>query len=320
MATRNLTSLFRQRRNGHRNSSPTSNDFNATSSFESKKTLLNNDSLFNGDGVDASVRVAVSDPQQPLWVDIRDSIEADFRQLAGQLQKLQDAQDGRLRDAMGNRSASYNRAIDDLSEKIPAKIREVTKKIRRVGQIDGVSPEDAKVRKAISMELSQRAQQRLKDFRTHRNGFLEKLKMIRHGAGDLLPRNIELAGLSFDDSPDHDAFGDHGGMMMQQQMEDGVHDEAMLALRDRDINKIATSIEELSEMFQEISVLIIEQGSILDRIDYNMECVVERTQAGVKELEKAEELQKGNRALHCIAILVCLITVLTCLYIVKKAG
>jgi len=261
MASRNLTSLFRTRRNNHKNSSAGScSHLNATNSFESKKTLLSNDSLKNGDPTGAlDTRLDVS-KQQPLWVDIRDSLEADFRELAMQLRKLQDAQDGRLRDAMGNRSASFNRDIDSLSHLIPSKIREVMKKIRRVGQIDGVSPEDAKVRKAISMELSQRAQKRLREFRTCRNKFLEKLKMIRHGAGDMLPKNIELAGLSFDDSPDHDAFGDDG-MMMQQQMHEDVHDEAMLDLRDRDIAKIGKSIEELSEMFQEISVLIIEQGN-----------------------------------------------------------
>lgn len=49
------------------------------------------------------------------------------------------------------------------------------------------------------------------------------------------------------------------------------------------------------------------QGTILDRIDYNMEQVVERTTTGVKELEIAEKIQKNNRPVKCILILLGLI-------------
>lgn len=40
---------------------------------------------------------------------------------------------------------------------------------------------------------------------------------------------------------------------------------------------ISESIEELSSMFKELVVLVIDQGTILDRIDCNMEAVVEHT-------------------------------------------
>ena len=33
----------------------------------------------------------------------------------------------------------------------------------------------------------------------------------------------------------------------------------------------AQSIEELSDIFKELAVLVIDQGTILDRIDFNME-------------------------------------------------
>lgn len=49
-----------------------------------------------------------------------------------------------------------------------------------------------------------------------------------------------------------------------------------LIIRDRDqeIVAIAKSIEELSQIFKELAVLVIDQGTVLDRIDYNMEQVV----------------------------------------------
>ncbi len=46
------------------------------------------------------------------------------------------------------------------------------------------------------------------------------------------------------------------------------------------------SIQDLNTIFKELATLVIDQGTILDRIDYNMEQVVERVKAGVKELEE----------------------------------
>ena len=43
--------------------------------------------------------------------------------------------------------------------------------------------------------------------------------------------------------------------------------------RDEEITRIARSIEELSQIFKELAVLVIDQGTILDRIDFNMEQV-----------------------------------------------
>ena len=40
--------------------------------------------------------------------------------------------------------------------------------------------------------------------------------------------------------------------------------------RDEEIVRIAKSIEELAAIFKELAVLVIDQGTILDRIDYNM--------------------------------------------------
>jgi syntaxin 16 len=90
--------------------------------------------------------------------------------------------------------------------------------------------------------------------------------------------------------------------------------------RDQEITHIAKSIEELAQIFKELAVLVIDQGTILDRIDYNMETAVEHAKEGVKQLEKAEEHQKNSVANKCIFVLILLIGIMVIVLIAKHGG
>ena len=89
--------------------------------------------------------------------------------------------------------------------------------------------------------------------------------------------------------------------------------------RDEEITKIAKSIEELAQIFKELAVLVIDQGTILDRIDYNMENAVEHAKEGVKQLHKAEEHQKANLAIKCIVVLVILNIIMVAIVVWKHS-
>jgi syntaxin 16 len=113
------------------------------------------------------------------------------------------------------------------------------------------------------------------------------------------------------------AEGGQGTFFTTQQM--SVVDDLTEAVqsRDQEISKIAQSIEELGAIFKELAVLVIDQGTILDRIDYNMEAVVEHTKTGIKQLEKAEKSQKNARPMRCIVCLSITIFVLLIILMLK---
>jgi len=111
-------------------------------------------------------------------------------------------------------------------------------------------------------------------------------------------------------------------------VDEGFSDEQMHELataeedvdeRMREIQRIAKSVEELAVLFKELAVLIVEQGTILDRIDHNMEQAVERTEAGVKELVQADKYQKSARPITCMAVLMVLI-IICVIIIIARAG
>merc|ERR1711920_1118541 len=87
--------------------------------------------------------------------------------------------------------------------------------------------------------------------------------------------------------------------------------------RNSEICKIANSITDLHTIFKELAVLVIDQGSILDRIDYNIEQVVEQSKDANIQLAKAEKSQKSNRAMKCIILLVIINLILISILVLK---
>lgn len=62
--------------------------------------------------------------------------------------------------------------------------------------------------------------------------------------------------------------------------------------RNKEIEELVKSINDLATMFKDLQTLIIEQSDIIDRIDYNMNQVVVKTDKGVEQLKKAQIEQK----------------------------
>ena len=66
-----------------------------------------------------------------------------------------------------------------------------------------------------------------------------------------------------------------------------------------------------------VTVTVIDQGTVLDRIDYNMDQVVERVEGAHKELVQADKYSRKGKPVKCIACLLVLITILIIILIVK---
>ena len=66
-------------------------------------------------------------------------------------------------------------------------------------------------------------------------------------------------------------------------------------------------------------MLVIDQGTILDRIDYNIEQAADRVGHAVVELNKANEYQKKSRTMLCIYVLLLLCSFMVIVLILKKS-
>ncbi|GMI79372.1 syntaxin of plants 41 [Hibiscus trionum] len=69
---------------------------------------------------------------------------------------------------------------------------------------------------------------------------------------------------------------------------------------------------------QDLSVLVIDQGTIIDSIDYNIQNVATTVEQGLKQLQKAERTQKQGGMVMCASVLVIMCFVLLVLLILKE--
>ena len=95
--------------------------------------------------------------------------------------------------------------------------------------------------------------------------------------------------------------------LMLETLEDG---EAEGVLKSTEVTQLATSLKELSVLFKDFSLLVVEQGTVLDRIDYKIAEATRSIQKGNVHLKKTLEVEKSMRATKVIvglgvAIFVC---------------
>lgn len=180
--------------------------------------------------------------------------------------------------------------VDVITQEFRHLLGKLDKDIKRI--VIGQSKENEKVVLQVQKQLAQALFRISVDFRRQETHFLNKLeeqKGYSRGHFGLLEESevTEAIDMGFSD----------------QQLSQLRQSESYVAQRDEEITKIVETITDLAEIMKDLSVLVVEQGSILDRIDYNIQQVDEHVTSGVKELQKAEKSQKQSRSLMCIICL-----------------
>ncbi|KAG8761031.1 hypothetical protein FRC14_000140 [Serendipita sp. 396] len=98
---------------------------------------------------------------------------------------------------------------------------------------------------------------------------------------------------------------------VQQQM------DAQTQERTRELADIAKNIASLADLFKDLSSLVIEQGTILDSVEYNIERTADAMEGAVKELKIAQGYQRNTGRRQCIFFLILLIFAAIVLLIFK---
>ncbi|KAF7161799.1 hypothetical protein CNMCM5623_007264 [Aspergillus felis] len=301
-----------------------SNGFTDTPSHSEESRRLISDSGGLEDDGDAIIEM---DLLPPRWVDVQDEVTellADIAQKSAQLDKLHQKH---LLPGFGDEDVRKQdeRMIERLTQDITRGFHECQKAIQRIEvmvreakQQGGVSAGDETMAKNIQISLASRVQEASARFRKKQSTYLKKL------------RGLEGAAAPFDRAPtpqnpymdpslmesDADKSFSQSTLMQTSQRLSGQHDEA-IEQREREINDIAKSIIELSDIFRELQAMVIDQGTMLDRIDYNIERMGTEVKAAEKELKVATNYQRRTTKRKILLLLIILIAGMIILLIVK---
>ena len=66
----------------------------------------------------------------------------------------------------------------------------------------------------------------------------------------------------------------------------------LILKRDEDVNRLIDNINKLNHLFKQMNDIVIEQGTIVDRIDFNIEQSADLTRKAKKELFEVSPLLK----------------------------
>ena len=165
-----------------------------------------------------------------------------------------------------------------------------------------------KVKYNIKMYLVEKIQNFSTEFRKNQQQYLKYLKEM----GAL--SNINNENESTIDNLINSKIDDEKNNFLYTQ-EDDKHQQ--IKKRDEDISVLAKSIDELSGIFKDLQNIVQEQGTILDRIDYNINISYENSQQGLKYIKKAEEHQSESCFRNVILLLFIIIFIEAILIILK---
>lgn len=188
--------------------------------------------------------------------------------------------------------------VGELFQRADRALKKITSPF--VGGEPSASTADRLVRLNTQRAAAARLQELSLKFRARQRDYMQRLRLQKFGA--------EAFGL--------DGDGAINGDLQEQQLESSTW---QVETRDAEIQRIARSVGALAAIFKEVAAMVIDQGSLVDRIDYNMEQTATRMRAGLDQLRRAERFQRNTRPERCILLLLALILLCFVLLVAKHS-
>lgn len=244
----------------------------------------------------------------PAWVDVSEEISVNMQRARTKMAELVKAHAKALTPSFGD-GKEDQRQIEMLTQEITNLLKKSEKMLLRLSTT-GPS-EDSNVRKNVQRSLATDLQNLSMELRKKQSTYLKRLRQQKEGDGFDLEMN-----LNGNKQDDYDDFSDVG--FNEHQMSKLKKTEAFTLEREREISQVVESVNELAQIMKDLSVLVIDQGTIVDRIDYNIQNVATQVEEGFKQLEKAERAQRTGGMVKCATILVIMCFVMIILLILKS--
>ena len=203
-----------------------------------------------------------------------------------------------------------NKSIKELSSEMTLELKDCQKILKEIIN-DKTDEDDINLSNINNKQIKQNMKQNII---TKINEFTKKFKL-----------NQELYTNKFNDFVIDEEIANKSFSMKKNEEENKNSNDflstqdnnSQLRRRDQDLTNLLNSVNELAQIFKDMQTLVMEQGTILDRIDYNIDIASTNVSKGKKNITKADKYMKNNCFRNVIIILIVIIFIEALLIILK---
>ncbi|KAK4241100.1 t-SNARE [Achaetomium macrosporum] len=280
--------------------------------------------------VDDGDAVIEMDLLPPRWADISDQVTELLADIASKSQKLERLHQKHVLPGFNDDETkkAEEGEIERLTQDITREFHECRRCIQRIeqmvreGKANGqMSRADETMAKNVKVNLATRVQEASAGFRKKQSAYLKKLRGMAGLASPIERTSTPSAGGSYTDPSllESDADRTYSQSALQAPTHQKLleSNDVAISQREREIEEIAQGIIELADLFRDLQTMVIDQGTMLDRIDYNVECMASDVKEAEKELKTAEGYQKKTTKRKIIFLLLLIVAAMIILLIIK---
>ncbi|MCJ1346215.1 hypothetical protein MMC31_004430 [Peltigera leucophlebia] len=279
---------------------------------------------FDDDG-DAIIEM---DLLPPRWTDIQEEVTELLGEIATKAAQLDRLHQKHVLPGFDDEDVRREEEvkIESLTQEITGGFHQCQKAIQRIEsmvkdakQQGGVSRGDETMARNIQISLASRVQEASAAFRKKQSTYLKKLRTLGGLTMTIEKLSTPLQSPYTDPSmmeSETDKSFSQSTLQQTSQKHLRTNDAAILQ-REKEINDIAKGIIELADIFRELQNMVIDQGTMLDRIDYNIERMAKNVKGADKELVVATSYQKKTTKRKILFLLIILVVGMFILLLVK---
>ncbi|KAK8212406.1 t-SNARE [Phyllosticta capitalensis] len=262
----------------------------------------------------------------PRWLDVQDEVTEQLGEISKQIKRLDQLHQKHVLPGFDDEDvkAREEREIERLTQDITRGFQTCQRAIKRIDIMlketaqreSGLSKGEETMARNLKVSLASRVGDASANFRKKQSAYLKKLRAIGgFGSPNPLSRtSTPTPANPYTDPAMQESYEDTSlsrtTLLQTAQKRSHVRsnsNDAMIAQREREIEDIAQGIIELASIFQDLNAMVIDQGSMLDRIDYNVERMAADVKGADQELTVATNYQRRSVKRKAMLLLVLLI-------------
>lgn len=242
---------------------------------------------------------------EPDWVFAYNELTGDLVELEKLLEELASLYAKHLLPSFGEMDTSQlEHEIRVRSHRLTNMLHDVEQKVRHVSKHPSKTrSEEDKVEITIRRNIQKRfalpLQQLSMSFRKKQKTYLDKLREQREA---YLDKQYSGFGTLIDVADEQQQDSNQGDFS-ESRLITVENASALAEERTRELARVTENVNDLATLVKDIASLVVDQGTVLDRVDYNLEEVKLKTFGALRELHIANHYQRKRHALCCIIVL-----------------